>query len=95
MVKKANKKITKQQVDVVEENKKIVESVDTPQGVSLVKEISKKILASKTMNDLEALNQEVFNAFGENIPASIQSLAEKKADQITIPSKVKYETEYE
>jgi len=58
------------------------EAADPKKEEGLLAEISQKISAAKNIRDLEALNDRVFDIWGDSVPAKIQSLAAKKAEEI-------------
>jgi len=60
-----------------------------------IKEISDKIALAKDIDGLSALNQRVYDIWGDNVPAEIQELASKKGQDIEDGKKPKEEVSVE
>ncbi len=62
------------------ENKPTEENGQTKEG--FITEISEKITEAKSIKDLEALNDRVFDIWADNVPAEIAKLAEEKGEEL-------------
>lgn len=85
-----------------EEKKKVAEKAAEDKAVAdkkakeveqegFIQEISEKIELAKDVDDLTALNQRVYDIWGDNVPVEIQELAGKRGQEIEDGKKPKVE----